>query len=679
MFCAPVKLRYPVRRPTGRRRLLAVILALHAMAPYSAWAQGKPKAASQTGKGQQAPRTLAAQPGAKPVDAELPQTVSLVNGSEISRNELGRECLRRHGKDVLESMINKQLIVEQCRKQKVEVTDAEVDAEIDRMAQRFGLPTEQWLKMLQQERRITPKQYASEIVWPTVALRKLAAPRLEVTRHELIEAYETQFGPSVKVRVIACKSREKAAKVRQQALAKPAEFGNLAKEHSEDVNSASAKGLIQPIRKHTGDENMERVAFGMKPGEISEVLQVADQYVTLLCEEHLPARKVPLEDVQGLLTDALRDKKLRLSSNELFRGLQEASRVVNVFNDPAQSKSLPGIAAVVNEEKITLRDLTEECIARKGVEMLELMINRKVLEQVLLQKKIEVSQAELDEEVARAAVAMGKVDERGAADVNAWLESVTEEMNTTVEFYYHDAVWPSVALKKIVGDKVQVSDEDLQKGFDANFGPRVRCRAIVVTNQRKAQEVWEMARKNPTAEYFGDLAEQYSSEPGSKALRGEVPPIQRWGGEPLLEKEAFSLRPGELSSIVQLGDQFVILFCEGLTEPTEVKFEEVRDLLSEDIHEKKLRLAMSETFSQLKEQSEIDNYLTQTSHTPRPTAGSEPGKVSLAPHFEDKPGAAVRTGSVAPAGTAPAPAGPPQARPAQARPAQPAQKAPVRR
>ncbi len=642
--------RYPVHRPSSRRRLLAAVATLLAVTPSIAWAQGKSKAAA-AGKGQP-PRTVAAPAGAKPVAAEAPQIVGFVNGVEISRNDLGRECVRRHGNDVLESMINKQLIVEQCRKQKVEVSDAEVDAEIDRMAQRFGLPTDQWLRMLQQERRISPAQYASEIVWPTVALRKLAAPRLEVGQQELIEAYETQFGPSVKVRVIACKSREKAEKIRQLAVARPADFGNLAKEHSEDVNSASAKGLIQPIRKHTGDPNLERTAFALRPGEISPVLQVADQFVTLLCEEHLPARKVPMEDVQGLLTDAIRDKKLRMESNELFRELQESSRVENILNDSTKSKAMPGVAALVNDSKITLRDLSEECIARHGLDMLDLMINRRILEQVCQQRKLEITQAELDDEVARAAVAMGKVNERGEADVQAWLASVTEEMNTTVEFYLHDAVWPSVALKKVVGDKVQISDDDLQKGFEANFGPRVRCRAIVFTNQRKAQEVWEMARANPTVEYFGDLAEQYSSEPGSKALRGEVPPIQRWGGEPLLEQEAFSLKPGELSSIVQVGDQFIILFCEGVTEPTNVKFEEVRDLLSEDIHEKKLRLAMSETFAQLKAQSEIDNYLTSTSQTPKPPAEGEPAKVSLSPHFENKPGAATRTGGVAPAGPA---------------------------
>ena len=54
----------------------------------------------------------------------------------------------------------------------------------------------------------------------------------------------------------------------------------------------------------------------------------------------------------------------------------------------------------------------------------------------------------------------------------------------------------------------------------------MRCLAIVLNNQRRAQQVFEMARKNNTRENFGELAAQYSVEPGSQALRGEVPPIK---------------------------------------------------------------------------------------------------------------------------------------------------------
>jgi parvulin-like peptidyl-prolyl isomerase len=115
---------------------------------------------------------------------------------------------------------------------------------------------------------------------------------------------------------------------------------------------------------------------------------------------------------------------------------------------------------------------------------------------------------------------------------------------------------------------------------------------------------------------FADLAEQNSIEASSKSLRGEVPPIRRYGGQPQMEDVAFSLKPGELSGIIQLGDKYVILKCEGRTEPVEVSPQEVHDILYKDIFEKKLRMAMSEKFEEIRGKARIDNFLAGTSQSP---------------------------------------------------------------
>ena len=196
------------------------------------------------------------------------------------------------------------------------------------------------------------------------------------------------------------------------------------------------------------------------------------------------------------------------------------------------------------------------------------MINRKILEQACKQRNITVTAETTSTTKSRARrwpACKPKPD--GSPDVEAWLELVTKKQGIPLDVYQNDVVWPTVAMKKLAGDKIEVSDEDLRKGFEANYGPRVRCLAIVLDNSRRAQQVFEMARKNNTAENFGDLAAQYSIEPGSQAMHGEVPPIKKYGGQPKLEEEAFSLRPGEISGMIQVGDKFVILRCEGFTKP----------------------------------------------------------------------------------------------------------------
>jgi len=100
-----------------------------------------------------------------------------------------------------------------------------------------------------------------------------------------------------------------------------------------------------------------------------------------------------------------------------------------------------------------------------------------------------------------------------------------------------------------------------------------------------------------------------------------VPPIQKHSGQPLVEKEAFALKKGEISGIVQLeADKFVILFCEGRTVPAKVEFAAVRDVLQQDILEKKTRLAMADLFESLQENATIDNYLAGTTRLPKKAA-----------------------------------------------------------
>jgi parvulin-like peptidyl-prolyl isomerase len=201
-------------------------------------------------------------------------------------------------------------------------------------------------------------------------------------------------------------------------------------------------------------------------------------------------------------------------------------------------------------------------------------------------------------------------------------------------------VWPSAALKKLTDGRVEVTAEDLQKGFEANYGEKVRCRAIVMGSLRRAQEVWDKARQNPTAEFFGDLAEEYSIEPSSRSLRGEVPPIRKYSGQPQLEEAAFALVDGQLSGIIQVADKFLILRCEGRTEPIGVTMAEVQVELQRDILEKKTRLAMSDEFDRLRSGARIDNYLAGTSQAP--VKSSDAKQATRVQDDKVRPTAAIR-------------------------------------
>jgi parvulin-like peptidyl-prolyl isomerase len=553
--------------------------------------------------------------------------LAVVNGEAINRQQLAQECLSRYGVDALESMINRQLIFNECQRRGIHITTQDVDAEIERMATQFSLPRDRWIEVLEQERGIPLDRY-QQMVWMELSLRRIAAADLVIDPAEVDKMLEAEIGAQVQVRMISLRTRSRAEEVLELAKANPSEFGRLAKDFSEDPNSASARGLIPPIRRHVGDPALEQAVFSLNEGEISGIIEVASQYLIVQCERIIPPRTITLEvrrQAEQRIVDYLTDKKVGELADRLLNQLQSQVKIVNVYNDPQLSQTMPGIAATVDNAQITIRELSEECIARYGLEVLTGEINRSLLQQHLKARKLEVTDADLQAEIVRAAETNGYTLADGSADVDQWLTHVLETEGATVDLYVRDAVWPSVALKKLVDSRVSITEEDVQKGFEANYGERVEVLAIVMQNQRIAQRVWQMATESPTEEHFGELASQYSEEPASKANFGRVPPIARHSGRPQLEDEAFRLQEGEISGLINVGPTWVIIKCLGRTKPVVTDIEDVRDELRAHILEQKLRIAMADEFEKIFANAQIDNFLagtTQSPATPRSARGA---------------------------------------------------------
>ncbi len=589
------------------------------------------------------PARQTAQQAADATSSQQP-VVATVNKEDIHRQELAEACLSQYGKDVLETLVNKSLIIGRCDQLGIKITKQDVDDEVKRMAAQFSIPVDQWLQSLKEQRGIKPDQYKSDIIVPILALRKIAASKIQPTEQEIDEAFEARFGEAIDARLIVLDKREKADQVLAKAKAKPSDFGVLARDNSMDTGSASMDGRIQPIRRYVGDPALEKVAFQLKPGEISPVIEVKGQFVILKCEGRVPAAEgVSKDKVRDRLAEFVREGKTRKVAEGVYKELHDSSKIVIAFGDPEKRSQMPGIAASVNGKNLTIRELAEACIDRHGEEVLEAMIQRKLLEQELKRRKIAVSQKDLDDEVARAAVAAGQVKTGGKPDVEGWLKMVADQ-GIPLDRYMQDAVWPSAALKLVAGD-VKVTDEDIKRGFQSNYGPKAEVRVIVLDNQRRAQEVWQKARNNPTMEFFGKLAEEYSIEPASRANQGRVPPIRQFGGQPELQDEVFkNLKPGQISGIIQLGDKFVIVYLENFTKPIDISLAEARNFIYEDVHEKKLRLQMANTFDRIKEDAWIDNYLTGTSQTPKQrqvVSGARQAPGTLPPDKDANPNLAV--------------------------------------
>ena len=131
--------------------------------------------------------------------------------------------------------------------------------------------------------------------------------------------------------------------------------------------------MIQPIRMHGSYEGIEKAAFNMADGEISQVIPAGGQYVIIKRESLIPARDYKMDEVAGQLEEVIREGKMRKVANDVFQQLKDNAKLEIVWGDPVKQQKTPGVAALINGEPITIRDLALECIDRHGTEVLEVI------------------------------------------------------------------------------------------------------------------------------------------------------------------------------------------------------------------------------------------------------------------------------------------------------------------
>ena len=164
-----------------------------------------------------------------------------------------------------------------------------------------GLGREAWLRTLDKERGISPIQYARDIIYPALALRKLAAPTVQVTAKDIKNSFEAQYGDKLRCRMIMVDKLQTAKEIWEELRKNPGGFEKLAMERSMDSGSRSLGGLLaEPISRHAYPQNVSDAAFYQlvdgdpndkdpthkpKDGDFTGPIQVAEATWVLLRRE----------------------------------------------------------------------------------------------------------------------------------------------------------------------------------------------------------------------------------------------------------------------------------------------------------------------------------------------------------------------------------------------------------
>jgi len=248
----------------------------------------------------------------------------------ISWTDVADECYSRYGREILENIINRTIIQQACEKQNIVITKTEVDREVRRIAKKFNLPPDNWYQMLQAERNISPIQYRRDIIWPMLALKKIAGAKITITEEEIQRAWVSGYGPRVKAKMILLDNQRHADVVHKKAIRFPKDFGRLAQKYSIEPTSRALWGEIPPIRRFGGNKKLESVAFKLRKGEISPIITVGkSRYVILQCDGLTKPVVSSIEEVRELLVAEIREEKTQAAVSQVFNKLRRQTRVDN--------------------------------------------------------------------------------------------------------------------------------------------------------------------------------------------------------------------------------------------------------------------------------------------------------------------------------------------------------------
>ncbi|SDN75159.1 peptidylprolyl isomerase [Bacillus sp. OK048] len=240
------------------------------------------------------------------------KAIAKINGEAISKDELYEKMVKQYGPDTVEQIIAEKIVALEAKKQKIIISDAELNGEVDKLKTSYG-GEEVFTQMLKANNTSLDDLKADLKNYLT--LRKLLEPQIKITDEEL-KAYFDQnkdlFGEVEQVKASHILVEDEAiAKDIKQKLTDGADFAELAKEYSTDVGSKENGGQLGFFPKGTMVTEFEDVAFTLPMNQISDLVKSDYGYHIIKVEEKKEAKEANFDDSKADIKETLMNQKMQ--------------------------------------------------------------------------------------------------------------------------------------------------------------------------------------------------------------------------------------------------------------------------------------------------------------------------------------------------------------------------------
>ena len=301
-----------------------------------------------------------AQPPAppKPVPATLPDVIARVNGEPVKKADFERMLKTieaRAGQPIpadrrdeilrgaLDQLITYTLLSQESKTRGVKVEATEIDAKMGQLKSQF--PNQEAFEKALKDRGMTAESLRQD-AQVDLSVTKLMDAEVaalpgpsDAEAKDFYDKNQDKFKEEEQVRAshILVKVDEKAdAATKQKARAEidsvlkqvkaGGDFAKLAQEHSDD-GSASQGGDLNYFGKGAMVPAFDKVAFELKPGQVSDVVETQFGYHIVKVVDRKSGRTVPFEEAQAKIKDFLTGQKKQQHADAFIEGLKKKSKI----------------------------------------------------------------------------------------------------------------------------------------------------------------------------------------------------------------------------------------------------------------------------------------------------------------------------------------------------------------
>ncbi|MEJ2731201.1 MAG: peptidylprolyl isomerase [Deltaproteobacteria bacterium] len=287
--------------------------------------------------------------------------VALVNGVVISKDTYDRELdffIRRTAvkgqalpdeqmaqmkNQVLESLIDRELLFQESKKEGIEVKAEAVSDQLQKIEQRY--PNKEEFNKLLSEMGLTESDVQRQIA-RGMAIQQLIDKEItekikvsdEETRSffdknpQLFQQPEQVKARHILIKVAADAPADQKAEARkkieavQQKVKKGEDFETLAKTYSEGP-SGPRGGDLGYFKRGQMVKPFEDAAFSLKPNETSEIVETRFGYHLIKVEDKKPAKKMTYAEVKDRLNDHLKKQKAESEADAYIETLRQGAKI----------------------------------------------------------------------------------------------------------------------------------------------------------------------------------------------------------------------------------------------------------------------------------------------------------------------------------------------------------------